>query len=80
MSTLQLHLRIDNRADLFRMKMSMNAAGPKLKQGGGVIERYRKFLPVSNSTPIVSLGEGDTPLIYSAKLSARLGRSCEVFI
>jgi threonine synthase len=49
-------------------------------QGGGVIERYREFLPISDSTPVVSLGEGDTPLVYSARLSARVGRGCKVFV
>ncbi len=58
----------------------MNATISRLKQGGGVIDRYREFLPVSDSTPIVSLGEGNTPLVYSAKLSARVGRGCEVFV
>ena len=58
----------------------MDVARPKLEQSRGVIERYREFLPVSNSTPIVSLGEGNTGLLYSAKLSARVGRGCEVFI
>ena len=51
-----------------------------LKASRGVIDRYRKYLPVSDSTPIVSLGEGNTPLIYSARLSERVGRGCEVFI
>ena len=50
------------------------------EQGRGVIERYREFLPISDSTPVVSLGEGDTPLIYSARLSARAGRGCKVFV
>src|SRR5437016_256809 len=50
------------------------------EQGRGVIERYRESLPISDSTPVVSLGEGDTPLVYSARLSARVGRGCEVFI
>lgn len=50
------------------------------ERGRGVIERYREFLPISDSTPVVSLGEGDTPLVYSAKLSARVGRGCKVFI
>ena len=36
----------------------------------GVIERYREWLPVSASTPIVSLCEGDTPLIPLPRLSA----------
>src|SRR5438067_11911994 len=64
----------------FEWTMSMNAAISSLKQSRGVIERYREFLPVSDSTPIVSLGEGTTPLVYSAKLSARVGRGCEVFV
>jgi len=50
------------------------------EQGRGVIERYREFLPISDSTPVVSLGEGETPLVYSARLSARVGRGCKVFV
>jgi len=38
----------------------------------GVISRYRQYLPVSDATPIISLNEGSTPLIYSPKLSERL--------
>ncbi|MDP9004161.1 MAG: threonine synthase [Verrucomicrobiota bacterium] len=49
-------------------------------RGRGVIERFREFLPVSESTPIVSLGEGSTPLIFSPKLSAVIGRGCEVHL
>ncbi|HEY4284807.1 MAG TPA: threonine synthase [Chthoniobacterales bacterium] len=44
-----------------------------MKQSRGVIERYREYLPVSDSTSIVSLGEGNTPLIYSPRLSERVG-------
>ncbi|MEO7932739.1 MAG: threonine synthase [Chthoniobacterales bacterium] len=44
----------------------------------GVISRYRQYLPVSDATPIVSLNEGSTPLIYSPKLSERL--ESEVYI
>jgi threonine synthase len=46
----------------------------------GVIESYREFLPVSDSTPVVSLGEGNTPLVYCPQLSKRVGRGCEVFV
>ncbi|MEP6777087.1 MAG: threonine synthase [Chthoniobacterales bacterium] len=49
-------------------------------RGRGVIERYRQFLPVAETTPVVSLGEGGTPLIYSPRLSAKVGRDCRVFI
>src|SRR5713226_6797793 len=64
----------------FEWKMAMNATISRLKQGGGVIDRYREYLPISDSTPVVSLGEGNSPLVCSAKLSARVGRGCEVFV
>src|SRR5215831_16837698 len=51
-----------------------------LRWSRGVIERYREYLPVSSSTPIVSLGEGNTPLIYCPQLSKLVGRGCEVFV
>lgn len=35
----------------------------------GVISRYREFLPITEATPVVSLNEGSTPLIYSPWLS-----------
>src|SRR5947207_6543934 len=41
----------------------------------GVIERYRDYLPVTESTPIVSLGEGNTPLVFCPRLSKRVGRT-----
>ena len=49
-------------------------------RGRGVIARYREFLPVSDSTPIVSLGEGGTPLIFSPRLSEIVGRDCQVHL
>src|SRR5438874_9538208 len=58
----------------------MHSTTTKLRRGGGVIERYREFLPVSPVTPVSSLGEGNTPLIYSPRLSERIGRGCEVFV
>jgi len=39
----------------------------------GIIERYRAFLPVSDATPIVTLHEGDTPLVPAPRLAAWLG-------
>jgi threonine synthase len=38
-----------------------------------LIERYRDRLPVSAATPVVSLGEGSTPLLRAPRLSERLG-------
>ena len=45
-----------------------------------MIDRYRAYLPVSAATPVVSLGEGGTPLIYSPRLSEKVGHGCEVFV
>lgn len=36
-------------------------------------DRYRDRLPLSDSTPLVSLGEGSTPLLPAPRLSERLG-------
>src|SRR2546430_3156897 len=52
----------------------------ELRQSRGVIEHYRQYLPVSATTSIVSLGEGNTPLIFCPKLSKRVGRNCDVFV
>jgi threonine synthase len=38
-----------------------------------LIERFRARLPVSDGTPVVSLGEGSTPLLHAPRLSERLG-------
>src|SRR5579884_1549778 len=40
----------------------------------GLIERYRERLPFAPGDPIVSLGEGSTPLIPAPRLSERAGR------
>ncbi|MBU4376297.1 MAG: threonine synthase [Candidatus Omnitrophica bacterium] len=46
----------------------------------GVIERYKKYLPISSKTPVVSLNEGDTPLIYACHLSELAGNGMEVYL
>jgi threonine synthase len=38
-----------------------------------LVERYREFLPVTDATPVVSLGEGFTPLVHARRLGASLG-------
>jgi len=38
-----------------------------------VLERYRAALPLSETTPLVTLGEGSTPLIRANRVSERLG-------
>jgi threonine synthase len=42
-------------------------------QWRGVLHEYRDRLDVSDKTPIISLGEGGTPLIFAPALSERTG-------
>ena len=44
----------------------------------GLIHRWRDHLPVTDDTPVVTLDEGDTPLIYSERLSKET--SAEVWL
>ncbi|MEV4813722.1 threonine synthase [Micromonospora avicenniae] len=44
----------------------------------GLIEAYRDRLPVTDATPVVTLHEGNTPLLPAPVLSARLG--CDVYL
>lgn len=44
----------------------------------GVIDEYRRWLPLDDIAPPITLGEGDTPLIRSGWLSDRTG--CEVLL
>ncbi len=46
----------------------------------GVIERYRGYLPVTDKTPVITLLEGNTPLIYAGHLSELLGKGFEVYL
>jgi threonine synthase len=57
-------------------KLSMEEA--KMKTERGVIDRFREFLPPCQN--VVTLGEGSTPLLFAPKLTAKIGRSCAVFI
>ena len=40
---------------------------------GSMLERYRMSLPLSEETPLVTLGEGGTPLVRAERISERLG-------
>jgi threonine synthase len=45
----------------------------------GLIETYRSYLPVSAATPVISLLEGNTPLIPVPAIANRLGRGVKVY-
>jgi threonine synthase len=39
----------------------------------GVLQRYREHLPLTENTPLITLGEGSTPLVRSRRLVERVG-------
>lgn len=45
----------------------------------GLIKKYAKYLPVSDSTPVVSLCEGNTPLIKAKNLASVIGLDAEIY-
>jgi threonine synthase len=49
-----------------------------VQQWRGLIEEYRDRLPVNAATPVVTLGEGGTPLVYACVLSEITG--CSVWL
>ncbi len=46
----------------------------------GVIEEFRKFLPVTAQTPVVTLNEGNTPLIRANRLAKRICPHVELYL
>jgi threonine synthase len=46
----------------------------------GLIEEYRSYLPVTDKTPVVTLLEGNTPLIPAPAIAAQIGRNVQVWV
>ncbi len=46
----------------------------------GLINRYRDHLPVNDDTPIISLGEGNTPLIRLKNIPRLLGKDVDIYV
>lgn len=72
-----------------RLTPSSPDLSPVLRQGipspgtqlwPGLIEAYRPYLPVSEQTPVVTLCEGNTPLIAMPALSECIGRGVQVWV
>ncbi|MBM3686295.1 MAG: threonine synthase [Actinobacteria bacterium] len=53
----------------------MTAGAPQWR---GLIEEYRAWLPVDEATPVVTLREGGTPLVYACTISEMTG--CQVWL
>ena len=52
-----------------------DAASPAVMRGGRprLMDRYRRFLPITDATPDLSLGEGGTPLVRAERLGKAIG-------
>ena len=46
----------------------------------GVVEEYRKFLPVTAQTPVITLGEGNTPLIRATRLAKKIAPGVDLYL
>jgi threonine synthase len=46
----------------------------------GLIERYRKYLPVTDNTPVISINEGNTPLIKADNLAKAIGLKANIYL
>ncbi len=56
------------------------AAPSRLKGWRGLIEEYRAYLPVTAATPVVTLLEGNTPLIPAPAIAAHVGKNVQVWV
>jgi threonine synthase len=48
-------------------------ASPRVPRWPGIIDAYRDFLPVTSRTPVVTLLEGNTPLLDAPRIAERAG-------
>lgn len=46
----------------------------------GLINKYKEYLPVNDKTPIITLNEGNTPLIKADNLAKKIGIEAEVYL
>lgn len=51
-----------------------------MEQYKGLIEKYRKYLPVTKKTPVISLHEGNTPLIRMNKIEKMIAPNVEMYV
>ena len=52
----------------------------KKKRWPGLINAYKQYLPITKKTPIITLNEGNTPLIFSNSISKLIGNGTKVYL
>jgi threonine synthase len=71
---------VPNDATPYSYPANPSANPARLTRWPGLIEHYRRFLPVTDKTPVVTLNEGNTPLIESPELAERFGQNIKVYL
>ena len=46
----------------------------------GIIHHYREYLPVNENTPVITLYEGNTPLVHAQNLAREISFKGEIFL
>ncbi|MBQ2644883.1 threonine synthase [bacterium] len=46
----------------------------------GIINKYKEYLPVTEKTPIITLNEGNTPLIKADNLAKKIGLEADIYL
>lgn len=46
----------------------------------GLINTFREYLPVTDKTPVITLNEGNTPLIKADNLARKIGLEAEIYL
>jgi threonine synthase len=62
------------------MTLTLPTTQSSLKCWPGLIEAYRNYLPVSESTPVITLQEGNTPLIPAPTIAEIIGKQVQVYL
>lgn len=46
----------------------------------GLINKYKEYLPVTDKTPVITLNEGNTPLIKADNLAKKIGLEADIYL
>jgi threonine synthase len=64
----------------FTVTVSLTAQQAHFQGWPGLIEAFRPYLPVTDTTPVITLQEGNTPLIPVPAIAAEIGRGVQVYV
>ena len=46
----------------------------------GLINKYKEFLPINDNTPVITINEGNTPLIKADNLAEKIGLKADLYL